>query len=134
MLLDSVPIGPRVPIFDLNIAPFDPTRVTHAQAKCSQTRFRFGIIFGNPKQYANAAHPLRLLCVQCERPCCDRTANKHDELAPPHSMTSSAVARSDGATVMPSACAVFRLIANSNLSGFWTGMSAGLMPFSMRST
>src|SRR6516225_12275041 len=82
MLLDSVPIGPRVPIFDLNIAPFDPTRVTHAQAKCSQTRFRFGIIFGNPKQYANAAHPLRLLCVQCERPCCDRTANKHDELAP----------------------------------------------------
>src|SRR6516165_4862987 len=28
MLLDSVPIGPRVPIFDLNIAPFDPTRVT----------------------------------------------------------------------------------------------------------
>src|SRR5262249_5485818 len=37
-----------------------------------------------------------------------------------------AVARSDDATVMPSARAVFRLITSSNLSGFWTGMSAGL--------
>src|SRR5262249_5666621 len=61
-------------------------------------------------------------------------AEKRDELAPPHSITSSAVVRSDGATVMPSAWAVFRLITSSNLSGFWTGMSAGLAPFRMRST
>jgi hypothetical protein len=51
-----------------------------------------------------------------------------------HSITSSAVVRSDGATVMPSACAVFRLITSSNLFGFWTAMSAGLAPFRMRST
>ena len=50
-----------------------------------------------------------------------------------YSITSSAVARSDGATVMPSARAVFRLITSSNLSGFWTGRSAGLAAFKMRS-
>ena len=43
-----------------------------------------------------------------------------------HSITSSAVARSNGATVMPSARAVFRLITSSNLfegagaEDFWT--------------
>ena len=42
----------------------------------------------------------------------------HDELAPFHSITSSARASSVGGTSRPSALAVLRLITNSNLTGF----------------
>src|SRR6516165_6608779 len=51
-----------------------------------------------------------------------------------YSMTSSAVASSDGGTAIPSAFAVFRLITNSNLVGCSTGRSAGLVPLSILST
>jgi hypothetical protein len=83
MLLDSVSISPRVPIFDLKIAPFDPTRISHAQPKRSDTGVRFWIIFGDPKQYANPPQSFGLLRSQCKRPCGRRT-NKRDEIAPPH--------------------------------------------------
>ena len=46
-----------------------------------------------------------------------RTAEKRDELAPLHSITSSARARSVGGTVRPSALAVLRLMTNSYLVG-----------------
>jgi hypothetical protein len=42
---------------------------------------------------------------------------ERDELAPPHSITSSARASSDGGTPSLSALAVFRLMTNSNLVG-----------------
>jgi hypothetical protein len=42
-------------------------------------------------------------------------------------MTSSAQASSCGGTTMPSALAVFRLMANSSLVGNSTGKSAGLL-------
>ena len=51
-----------------------------------------------------------------------------------YSITSSAVARSDGVMATPSALAVFRLIAVSNLIGACTGKSPGLAPLKMRST
>src|SRR5437660_1366792 len=52
----------------------------------------------------------------------------HEELLPPHSMTSSARAsRVDGIS-MPRAFAVLRLIVNSYLVGACTGRSAGFSP------
>jgi hypothetical protein len=48
-----------------------------------------------------------------------RAAEKPDELAPPHSITSSAVNKSVGGIVSPSALAVLRLITNSYLVGCW---------------
>jgi hypothetical protein len=51
-----------------------------------------------------------------------------------YSITSSARASSDGGTEMPSALAVFRLIAKSNRVGRSIGRSAGLVPLRMRST
>src|SRR5262245_39501562 len=45
-----------------------------------------------------------------------------------YSITSSAVVRSDGDKVRPSALAVFKLMASSNLVGCSTGRSAGLPP------
>src|SRR6516162_3386380 len=57
-----------------------------------------------------------------------RAAEQRDELAPPHSITSSARASSVGGTSMPSALAVCRLITNSNLVACNTGRSAGCAP------
>src|SRR3954465_6461391 len=49
-----------------------------------------------------------------------------------HSITSSARASTVGGISRPSALAVLRLMANSNLVGACTGRSAGLAPFRIR--
>src|SRR6478672_2522975 len=51
-----------------------------------------------------------------------------------YSITSSAVSRSFGGTVKPSALAVFRLKVSSNLVGCSTGSSPGFIPFNILST
>ena len=51
-----------------------------------------------------------------------------------YSITSSAMASSDGGTVRPSALAVLRLMTNSYLVGVCTGRSAGFSPLRIRST
>src|SRR5260370_15444103 len=58
-----------------------------------------------------------------------REQQTNREIAPPHSITSSARARTDCGTVRPSAAAVLRLMTNSNFVGCMTGRSAGLAPF-----
>src|SRR5215472_9905024 len=70
----------------------------------------------------DAAHPLALLRARHQRPRC-RAAKQRDELAPPHSITSSARASSVGGTSRPSALAVLRLITSSYLVGASTGRS-----------
>jgi hypothetical protein len=55
-------------------------------------------------------------------------------LLEPHSITSSARARSVGGSVRPSALAVLRLITSSYFVGICTGRSAGFSPLRMRST
>src|SRR6516225_8074796 len=55
-------------------------------------------------------------------------AHKDNELAPPHSINSSASDRNDAGTVNPSALAVVRLMTNSNLVSRSIGRSAGLAP------
>jgi hypothetical protein len=84
--------------------------------------------------YANRRH-LRLLRPHRERPCsCRAAAEQRDELTPLHSITSSAVASSEGGTVRPSAFAVLRLMTSSNLVGCSTGKSPGLAPLRILST
>ncbi len=51
-----------------------------------------------------------------------------------HSMTSSAMARMFGGTVMPSAFAVLRLITRLNLVDCTIGKSAGFAPLRTRPT
>src|SRR4051794_39518991 len=67
----------------------------------------------------------RLLHARRERPCSRRTAEQRDELAPLHSITSSARASNEGGTSRLSAFAVFKLITSSYLVGACTGRSAG---------
>src|SRR5262249_4811559 len=84
--------------------------------------------------YADAAHAARLLRARRERPRGYRAAKHRYELAPLHSITSSARASSVGGTSRPSAFAVLRLITSSYLVGACTGKSAGFSPLRMRST
>src|SRR5262249_35265561 len=69
----------------------------------------------------------RLLRARRYWPRC-RAAEERDELAPLHSITSSARPSSDSGTVSPSALAVFRLMISSTLVDWTTGRSAGLAP------
>src|SRR5215468_1578353 len=66
------------------------------------------------------------------RPCRCCAAEQRDEVAPLHSITSSARASSVGGTSRPSAFAAWRLMTSSNLLDCTTGRSAGLVPFKMR--
>src|SRR5262245_31012142 len=69
-----------------------------------------------------------LLRARRERPCRRRTAGQRDELAPLHSITSSARASTEDGRSRPSAFAVLRLMTSSYLEGCSTGRSAGLAP------
>ena len=63
-----------------------------------------------------------------------RSAGNSHELAPPHSITSSARISSVGGMVIPSALAVWRLIMMLNLVGRSIGSSPGFAPFKILST
>src|SRR4030095_6311537 len=80
-------------------------------------------------EHADAPHPLALLRARRQRPRDRRAAEQRDELAPLHSITSSARASSVGGTSMPRALAVLRLIVSRYLEACSTGRSAGLDPF-----
>src|SRR6516162_5875399 len=82
------------------------------------------------------SHPPNLarLCACCERQHNGGAAGKRDELAPPHSITSSARTTNDGGIERPSALAVLRLMTRSNLVGCSTGMSPGFAPRRILST
>jgi hypothetical protein len=63
-----------------------------------------------------------------KRPCDSHATEKGDELAPPHSITSSARAITVAGISRPIAFAVFKLITNSNVTGWAIGRSSGLVP------
>src|SRR5262249_27806998 len=74
----------------------------------------------------------RLLRARRERPRDRRAADERDELAPLHSITSSAATSSLSGTVRPSIRAVEVLTTNSNFVDCATGRSAGLTPLRIR--
>jgi len=75
----------------------------------------------------------RLLRARSERPR-HRAAEASNELAPVHSITSSARARIESGIVSPIAFAVLRLMTMSNFVACSTGRSAGLAPLKILST
>src|SRR5262249_5261260 len=81
----------------------------------------------------NTPHALALLRPRRERPRC-RTAEQRDELASPHSITSSARASSIGGSSRPSVLAVLRLITSSYLVCACTGRSVGFALLRRRRT
>jgi hypothetical protein len=93
--------------------------------KRCQPSLSIGIVGSSDDEYADAAQALR---PRREWPRCGRAAEQRDELAPLHSITSSAMASIPGGKLKPNALAVLRLITNSNLVGACTGRSAGFSP------
>src|SRR5262249_25688703 len=75
----------------------------------------------------------RLLRARRERPR-SRAPEQRDELAPVHSITSSARSNIDVGIVTPIALAVWRFTTSSNAVGCSTGKSAGLAPRRILST
>src|SRR5262249_16885434 len=126
-------IIPRRPTeLDQEIATFDPAEIAKSGAKRRNATCLTGR--GYKTQEADTSN-LKRLRARRERPRRRRAAaHERDELAAPHSITSSARASSVGGTSRPRALAVLRLIANSNLVGCSTGSSAGLAPCRIRCT
>src|SRR5262249_15185527 len=119
---------------DEHVVADGPARLLHALNECDQAGLSFRVVGASVHQHADAPHSLaRLLCTRRERPRRRRAASERNELAPPHSITSSARASSVSGTVRPSALAVLRLMTSSYLVGACTGRSAGFSPLKMRS-
>src|SRR5262249_46687742 len=121
----------RQPIFDCNVPALDVAAFRDTPAeRIQEIPTRSG---RNGGEKPDNRH-LSLLRSRPERPCRCRAAEKRDELAPLHSITSSARASSAAGTSMPSALAVLRLMTSSYLVGACTWRSAGVSPSRMRST
>ena len=100
-------LDPR--ILSLNVAGFLQPLAECSRLKCDQV--------GGTKMKESRS-PASPAAARAPRAATRRrAAEQADEVAPPHSITSSATASSIGGMVRPSALAVFRLIARVNLVG-----------------
>src|SRR5262245_59165876 len=109
-----------------DVAPFEPTQLLKCLAE-----HRVTVFAADTGEDTDAPHPLRLLRARRQRPR-RRAAEQSDELAPSHSITSSARASRVEGTSRPSTLAAWALITSSNLLACMTGKSAGLAPLRMR--
>jgi hypothetical protein len=121
---------PRPAGRDPQVPAFNPTQVLKPSLQSRYTGLPLGVALGEVHEDADV--PLRLLRARRERPGSRRAAEQRDELAPFHSITSSAATSSLSGTVRPSAFAVLRLMPNSNFTVCWTGKSPGFSPFRIR--
>ena len=126
-------IGNTPPVIDREIATDRPSQLVEALLKRRDAAAGLRVVLGQHHQHADAAHAIGRLRARGERPG-RRAAEKGDEIPPPHSITSSARTSNEGGTSRPSALAVTRLMARSNLVGCSTGRSAGFAPFRILST
>src|SRR5262249_26057877 len=99
-------------IFDRDVAPFDVADVLEALPNSSD----LSIIELGAEEHADQRDP-GLLRPRRERPRGRRAADKRDERAPLHSITSSAIASNLSGISRPSALAVLRSMTNSYLLG-----------------
>src|SRR6516165_4597029 len=118
-------------IISPHVAAIDPAQLLQALLERLSLGLSYRIVSGPAHDHANPPHPLRLLRACRERPR-DCTTEKRDELTPLHSITSSAMASSDGGTVRPNIRAVSALMTSSNFVACTTGKSAGFSPLRIR--
>src|SRR5262249_29466215 len=114
-------------ILDREVASLDPSQLPQAVFERDHARLCLRVASDKTHQHADPPHLLGLRARR-KRPRDRRPAEKRDEIAPFHSITSSASESSIGGRSRPSVLAVFRLITSSNLLGCMTGRSAGFVP------
>src|SRR5262249_30044010 len=128
----DVAAGPA--ILSRDIDSLGPAQLLQALAQRIDARPSLGIVLGGVGQHSEAPHSVRLLRGRrLPHGEARRAADQRHDLAPPHSITSSARCWSCQGTSRPSALAVFMLITSSYLMGAWTGSSLNLAPLRMRS-
>src|SRR5262245_51787774 len=113
---------------DPHVAAVGPAQLLQPLHECRETGLTIHIVRGLANEHSDPPHLLGLLRARREWPRGCRAAEQCDELALPHSITSSARASKLSGTVSPRAFAVLRLITSSNRVGCTTGSSAGLAP------
>src|SRR5262249_43629451 len=128
---DCVGIAPA--IIDSEVPSIRPAELWRALPKYSPAGAATRIASRNRHQHADMTNSLRLLRARREWPRRRRAAETNNDLASIHSITSSASASSLSGTVRPSAFAVLRFTAVSNLVAACTGRAAGLSPRTLRS-
>ena len=118
---------------------FVPSLVSEPAKACSQA-VNAGLPFSRPRASVVPRKPIRrrgpaLSAARAPPAATDgRAAEQGDEIAPPHSIASSANANSFGGKSRPSVLAVLRLMTSSNFVGCTTGKSAGFAPLRTRPT
>src|SRR4051812_1048795 len=122
-------VGPTV--FHTQILALDVTALGQPFMKKGQAK---GLGLARPAAEIPDHRHRRWLRARRQRPRRRRAAEERDELAPLHSITSSARASRVGGMSRPSAFAVLRLMTSSYFVGACTGRSAGFSPLRMRST
>src|SRR5262249_24998843 len=132
---DALGVAPRPAIVDLDIAACarGPAELPQIIKQRGNFSLPDRVVFKPRDHHADPPHPRGLLRARDERPR-GRASEQRDELAPVHSITSSARASNIGGTSSPSAFAVLRLITSSYLVGSCTGRFAGFSPLRMRWT
>src|SRR6516225_6290905 len=118
--------------FDPEITAFRPPQLRERSPECCEPRLHSRVVLRKADQNADAPQSVGLLRTRDKRPCNRRATKERNELAPLHSITSSARPDSGNGTVMPSAFAVLRLMTSSTFVTCCTGRSAGLSPLRMR--
>src|SRR6516165_7310250 len=113
-----------------HVTAFDVTGFAQAAPKLDQAP-NVGLL-GPAAEKADHGHR-RLLRARREGPR-GRAAEQRDEVPSFHSITSSARSRNASGIVRPSALAVVKLMARSNLVGCSTGISPGFAPRRILST
>src|SRR5262249_9208754 len=119
----------RPAIFDHEVPAFNVAGLAQTAPEAGQ---RVCVGLWRPEVQVSYHWQRRLLRVRRERPCGCRATEERDELASPHSITSSARPSNTSGIVKPSALAVLRLMTNSNFVGCCTGRSAAFSPLRMR--
>src|SRR6516164_7753963 len=90
-----------------HVAAIAPTQVRKRLRERRVGKLPLRIVLVEPREHADAPHAVALLRPRRERPAGRRAAEERNELAAPdRSITSSAMASSDGGTVRPSDFAV----------------------------
>src|SRR6516164_7330970 len=102
-------------VVDPHVAARSPPCFLQTLCERANTSVPFRIVSSQIDEHADAPHALALLRPRHEWPRHRRAAEQCDELAPLHSITSSARPERGSGTVMPSALAVLRFKNSSTL-------------------
>ena len=122
----------RPAIIDCEVVTLDPTEFAQSLHKSGGPR---ALDRGRVRTEVPHGRQLPRLLRTCrKRPCDSRAVEQRYELAPFHSIASSARASRVGGTVRPRVLAVWALMTSSSFDVCTTGRSAGLAPLRMRPT